>query len=247
MKLRFFVTLILALVFSKQGFSEKNDSIVNHIFEMIYNEQYLQAEDALGKSELQIDSFYSDILKIDLYWWEFVKSREKEKSRKLHSIIEKFNRAEVNSVDGKIRLLIAKSYQIRYELKRYNIIGASLIRSDIKTLLDEIKEEKLYYPENRLALLDMYSSLFGYFDNLINPLFSQSRRDSRSTALASLEKYTTDDDLVVQTLACYFLGKIYLNIENDPQKGMDCFVLLSKNFPKNNYFAELLTDCQSKS
>ncbi len=247
MKLRFFALVIFALVFARPVYSAKSDSIVNHIFKMIYNEQYSQAEIALAKPELQIDSFYADILKIDLYWWEFVKSREKEKSRKLHSIIDKFNSAETNSADGKIRLLIAKSYQIRYELKRYNVIGASLIRSDIKNLLDEIKKEKLYYAENRLELLDLYSSLFGYFDNLINPLFSQSKRNSRTNALASLEKYTADDDLVVQTLACYFLGKIYLNIENEPQKGTDCFTLLSNNFPKNDYFIELLTDCKSKS
>ncbi len=244
MNLRLVLIIMLLIAFGKKTFSENSDSIINAIFKMIYNEEYEQAGVAIAKSYQKVDSFSLGILKIDLCWWEFIKSKNGYKSKELNDLIEGFTNSGSNPEDEKIRRLIASSYQIRLEFKRYNIIRATVLRSEIKELLNEIKKEDLTFSENRLKLLDLYASLFLYFDNLINPLFAESKRTSRANALMSLEKFTTDNDLVVQTMASYFLGKIFLEIEKDSQKGKCCFELLSTNFPHNSLFIELLENCK---
>lgn len=143
--------------------------------------------------------------------------------------------------------MIFLSYSARYELKRYNIPGALILRSKIKTLLAEINRHVLEFPENRLKLFDLYKLLFQYFDNVFNPLFLENKRIERENALEKLETYTTDDDIVVNTLSNYFLGKIYLNIEKEPLKSKAYFEVLRNKYPDNRTLVELLKECEKKS
>ncbi|HKJ79654.1 MAG TPA: hypothetical protein VKA10_08965 [Prolixibacteraceae bacterium] len=224
----------------------KKDSTVNHIFKLIYDQQYQKAETELTRVNHKLDSFYADILKIDLYWWEYVKSKDKETTNRLNSMIEHFIDSDSSTTEGKIKQLIGKSYQIRYEFGRYNFIGAAFIRSDIKNLIAEIKQENTQYSRERAKLFDLYNLLFSYFDNLLNPFFAENKRTIRTNSLLLLDEYTADQDLIVKTLACYFVGKIYLNIEKEPLKSKPCFEFLTEKFPKNPLFEELLTDCIKK-
>ncbi len=246
MKLHLITVLVFVLVFAQRVFPAEDENAVDHIFSLIYNEQYDEAEQALLKPNESLGPFYTDILKIDLCWWEFVQTDKSGKGKELQALIDKFIQVDENSKEAKIRQLIGKSYQIRYELKRYNIIGAALVRSDIKNLLEEIKKQKLSYTQNRLDLLNLYDTLFQYFDSLINPFFSENKRIVRANALATLGNFMNNSDLIVQTLACYFTGKIYLNIEKEPEKGRRCFEMLSEKFPQNAYFSELLIECKNK-
>ena len=239
-------TVIILLLFVFQNTSAKNDSIINHIFKLIYNEQFEQAEQALSKSNNFNNSFYADVLEIDLYWWKYIYEPKKENSRRLKAIIDSFSDFSNSSSEGKIKQLIGKSYEIRFEFARYNLPGAVAARSEIKQLISEIKQNNSQYSKERAKLLELYTLLFQYFDNLINPLFSESKRIKRASALVLLDDFTGDKDLIVRTLACYFVGKIYLNMEKNPQKGIACFDFLVKQFPNNSIFNELLSDCRKK-
>lgn len=232
----------LFLVF--QTASAKNDSIINHIFKLIYNEQFEIAEHALSKSQNFEHTFYADVLKIDLYWWKYI--YKQENSNRLKAIIEDFSDPSYTSPDEKIKQLIGKSYQIRFEFNRYNLIGAAAARSEIKKLITEIKQENSRYSKERAKLFDLYTLLFQYFENLINPFFSEKKRLKRANALILLDNYTSDNDLIVRTLACYFGGKIYLNIEKKPQKSKGCFEFLVNQYPNNSIFRKLLSDCNEK-
>ncbi|MFW6309493.1 MAG: hypothetical protein ACOC1D_00190 [Prolixibacteraceae bacterium] len=241
-----YIAAVLFVLSATGSVFAKNDSLVNQIFKMIYNEQYEQAELVLSNDNYQIDSFYADILKIDLSWWKFVRLENNSNSKQLIELVENFGEADSTCTSGKIKRLIAKSYLIRFELHRYNLIKAALIRADIKRLLGEIRKEEFHYPRNRMELFYLYDTLFVYFENLINPFFSEQKRYLRDDALAALQRFTTADDLIVKTLACYFTGKIYMNIEKEPDKGLQCFRFLSDEFPQNMLFDELLTDCRQK-
>jgi hypothetical protein len=240
------VTIVLAFLFfhSKSVYSQQGDSIANKIFALIYNEQYTEAEKTLAQQARLIDPFYADLLKTDLYWWKYVRNQKKEDSGRLKIMLHKLTSSDSTFVNGKIMQLIGKSYQIRYEFKRYNIVGAIFLKSNIKNLLEEIKSEKLEYKENQLKLLYLYDTLFQYFNSWVNPLFADRKYTERENALKRLEQFVTDDDLVVKTLACYFIGKIYLNIEKKPGKGVVCFKQLNNLYPDNKIFIQLLDECK---
>mgnify|MGYP000188676978 CR=1 FL=1 len=240
MRISFFIALFFLPAFSNVIWASESDSIVNKIFTLIYNEKYSEAHIEIAKNTASVDPFYVDVLKIDLRWWEF--KRDKKKQEALTSFLEQFDDTARNKQELKLKQLIKTSYQVRYELKRYHIIGAIKARSSLKKLLDEITSEKLPYPENKAKLLDLYSSLFQYFDNLINPLFNKEKRDIREKALKETEKYTHDNDLIIKTLSLYFLGRIYLGIEHEEEKGHRCFTELSAYYPNNSYFKEMLNN-----
>lgn len=239
-------TAIFIILFVFQDASAQYDSTINHVFKLIYNEQFEEAKQALTESRNIDNSFYADVLKIDLYWWVYVKTKNKEDRNRLTAIIKNFSESTNYSPEGKIRQLIGKSYQIRFEFDRYNIAGAAATRAEIKQLINEIKQENSQYTKERAKLFQLYTLLFQYFDNLINPFFSEHKRIKRATALLLIDDFTNDQDLIVRTLACYFVGKIYLKIEKKPQKGKVCFEFLSKKFPVNSFFKELLIDCNKK-
>ena len=245
MKLILIISATIILVMISISSPANSDSIADNIFKLIYNEQYEKAEKALEQMNGQLDPFYKDIFKIDLYWWEYIKSNKNEENKQLSEQINILEHSD-NSPGGKIRQLVAKSYKIRYQLKRYNIIGATVARSEIKSLLEEIKKDELKYSNNRLELFNIYNALYEYFDNLINPFFLDKKRLNRQNAINQIEKYTNSDDLIAQTIATYFLGKIFLSIENEPEKGRICFKQLSDKFPQNSFFNTLMNECIEK-
>jgi len=192
------------------------------------------------------DNFYYDILKLELYYWEYSVESTTEKSDQLKQFLAEFHCDEDSTINSRLKELIFLSYSVRYELKRFNIPGAIILRSEIKNLLSKINRQALEYPENRLKLFDLYKVLFTYFDNIFNPLFRESKRLERESALHKIEQFSCDDDLIVNTLANYFLGKIYLNIENNPPESRIHLELLLEKYPGNKSVSELLAHCNSK-
>ena len=241
--------LLISLTFVVVCFSGYSNSVpenVETVFMLIYNQQFSKADSILNNPTDNYDRFYHDILKLDLYYWEYSVEDNSEKSRQLQEFLAKFNVEKDIKVDVRLKELIFLSYSVRYELKRFNIPGAVILRTKIKKLLSEINEDKLHYPENRLKLFDLYKVLFTYFDNVFNPLFRESKRLERESALHKIEQFSNDDDLIVNTLANYFLGKIYLNIENNPPKSKIHLELLLEKYPENKSVSELLAHCNSK-
>jgi hypothetical protein len=220
---------------------------VETIFTLIYNQQFSKADSILTNSSGEYDNFYHDILKLDLYYWEYSIESNRQKSDRLKSFLSEFHSKKESEIAYGLKELIFLSYTARYELKRYNIPGALLLRSKIKTLLTEINRHALEFPENRLKLFDLYNLLFQYFDNVFNPLFLETKRNERELALEKIKTYTNDSDLIVNTLANYFLGKIYLKIEKEPLKSKVHFEVLLNKYPDNRTLSELLEECEKKS
>lgn len=234
----------LACCFS--GYSNEVPEPVETVFRLIYNQQFSKADSILDAPANNYDIFYHDILKLDLYYWEYSVENSSEKSRQLKTFLSEFQSEKNNQLDSGLKELIFLSYSVRYELKRFNIPAAVILRSKIKNLLSEINEDKFYYPINHLKLFDLYKELFAYFDNIFNPLFRENKRLERENALKKIEQFSNDEDLIVNTLANYFLGKIYLNIENNPPKSKIHLKILAEKYPENKTISELIGQCNSK-
>jgi hypothetical protein len=237
---KYFFIFLFSIILSIPLFSEGNDSICDKVFILIYNEKFNEAHTEISANRSKVGNFYADILIIDLLWWEMVLSEQnKDKQKEFISFLDHFDETNENSSEQKFRQLIKNTYKMRYELMQFNFIRAIYIQARIKILLDEIASEKLNITGTPMKLIALYSALFHYSDNLINPLFSKTRRETRINALKQIESFTIDKDLIVRTYSLYFLGKIYLDIEKERNKGLNCFTILSQNFPGNAYFKEV--------
>ena len=135
---------------------------------------------------------------------------------------------------------------MRYEIKRYNLIGALIIRSDVREQIEAIKSSDLSFLGDRQNLFDLYLSLFDYFDTSINPFSFGRKSEAYSKSLQTLEKYSHDNDLILSTMAHYFLGRIYTKVEKQPEKGQAHFKVLAQRFPKNALFQELANGLNPK-
>jgi hypothetical protein len=239
MILRFSIFVVSMISFSQVGFSTKKDTTVQNIFTLIYNQQFAEAEKALEQKNASVDLFYNNILKLDLFWWKYSLSKSKHDAKVLNQVIDEFENSKQTTLEAKINNLIKMSYEMRYEIKRYNFVGAFIIRSEVRKQVELIKKDDLSFLGDKRNLFDFYLTLFDYFDENMNPFSFGSKSDKYLQSLATLEKYSSDNDLILSTMAHYFLGRIYTKVEKQPEKGKVHFKVLSERFPKNSLFKEL--------
>lgn len=135
---------------------------------------------------------------------------------------------------------------MRYEIKRYNLIGALIIRSQLRNQIEELKNVNLSLLGDRQKLFDLQLVLLNFFEESINPFSFGKKSDDYLKSLSALEKYSLDDDFILSTMAHYFLGRIYTKVEKQPEKGKTHFMILSKRFPKNVLFNDLANGLNSK-
>jgi hypothetical protein len=242
---RFVIILLLLFFLPTWGFSSNSDSTINVIFKNIYNQEFDKAESQLIEESQHLNDFYSTVLNIDLLWWKYSSTRSKTDARTLNNYLNKIEPKYLQNPKDKIKLLICKSYQLRYARKRYNLFDIIGIRSEIKDLLLELDRNKLSISGNQLKLFDFYIVMFEYFDK-VNPFFVQSTSDKRKNELLVLKRFSKEDDLVIRTMAQYFLGRIYQKVENKPEMGKLYFEILTQQFPKNSLFKEHLEDCENR-
>ncbi|MDB4582222.1 hypothetical protein N9164_03650 [Draconibacterium sp.] len=239
-----FIIFIFFTIHSRCSNTYK-DSIINDIFISIYNQQFNQAEELLTQNKLLIDPFYAEVLNIDLHWWKYSISRSKKDAKELATLLNTSDNSYLTPKENNINQLIKKSYQLRYERKRYNLIQVVILRSEINKLLSEINNDQLPITGNQLKLFDLYMTMFMYFKN-INPFLVTSGNSEQTGYLTKMDGYTLDDDLLLNTMAHYFLGRIYQKVKKDGQKGKMHFEILTRKFPENKLFVEYLEDCEKK-
>jgi hypothetical protein len=238
--------VFLLISFLPKGYSNNNDSIVQQIFTLIYNQNFSEAEMELDKDKSQIDPFYHNILKLDLFWWKYSLSKSKEDAKVLKKVLEEFDNSNQNTREAKINNLIKSSYEMRYEIKRYNFVGALIIRSDVRKQIEILNNDDLAFLGNRKNLFDFYLTLFDYFNESMNMFSFSSKSDKYLQSLTNLKRFSLDDDLILSTMAHYFLGRIYTKVEKQPEKGQLHFKILSQRFPENSLFKELADGVNTK-
>ncbi len=228
------------------AFPAENDTTIQQIFNLIYNQQFSEAEKALERNKTQMDPFYHNILKLDLFWWKYSLSKSKYDAKVLNEVLQEFDNTNQISREAKINKLIRSSYKMRYEIKRYNFVGAFIIRSDVRNQIENLGKEDLAFLGDKRNLFDFFLTLFDYFDENMNPFSFGSKSEKYLQSLSTLEKYSREEDLILSTMAHYFLGRIYAKVEKQPEKGQVHFKMLSERFPKNTLFGELANGLISK-
>jgi len=234
--------LILSILFLVSFVPEKLpaqlDSVADSIFSLIYNQQFTEAEKMIEASPKEIDPFYFSVLKLDLYWWKYSLSRTKTDAEKLNVLLDQLAETPENTTTGKISELIRLSYKMRYEVKRKNFVNAFFVRSDVQKQLEILQKEKIAILVDQQKLFELYTILIQY-SGIANPFSFSKKTENKAYLIMKLNQYCADEDLIVSTLAHYFLGRIYTKIEKQPEKGRVNFQVLSGRFPQNLLFADL--------
>lgn len=237
--IRIFAALLILFANQQIGFATEKDAAVIQIFTLIYNQKFTEAEKALQSQNNLIEPFFHNILKLDLYWWKYSLSRSNEDAHHLKKVLAGFHNSTGNLPEEQINEVIRLSYQMRYEVKRYNLIAAYFLRTDIREKIESLKMQDLSFLGNRQQLFGLYVTLFDSFESSFNPLSSGNKSERFSKSVAALEIYSHSGDLIVSTLAHYFLGRIYTKVEKKPEKGLEHFKILAKRFPENVLFSQL--------
>ncbi|WP_319591596.1 hypothetical protein [uncultured Draconibacterium sp.] len=234
--------ILLLLFLSSQAFASTKDSIVECIFNEMYNQHYTQAEEILRANKNNIDSIFFAVLSVDMSYWKNVTGTDTPDYQTFETDLQNLSPVNPTSTTQQAIHLVTLSYQLRYELKRFKLIKAISTRQETKALFSSLKtNEEL--PPKQMELYQLYSALFQYFDNYLKPFFVSTKKENCSEALATMTRLYQSENQITKTLVAYFLGKTWLKYENNPQNAVDYFQWLHKTYPENIKFKALLNEC----
>lgn len=212
------------------------DSKVTQVFTLIYNARFDEAEKMLGNTDFQNESFYFQVLKLDLFWWKYSISKSKPDEEKLNAVFDWFSAQDKNTEYSEINRLIWLSYKMRFELKRKNYVKAFFLKGEVENQLKMVQKKTGSLPENQRKLLSVFVLLLQY-SHEASSVFG--KEEEKQAILKKLHQMATDSDWMVSSEAHYFLGRIYTKLEKEPPKGQIHFQTLSRRFPQNALFANL--------
>ena len=224
------------IVHNISSLAAQPDSKVTQIFTLIYNTRFDEAEKLLVEADFQDESFYFQVLKLDLFWWKYSISKSESDEEKLNSTLNWFSEQNKNSAHSEINRLIWLAYKMRFEVKRKNYVKAFLLKGEVTDQLEVVQKNPAPLPDNQQKLLDVFTFLLQY-SNEAGSVFGKNSK--KQVCLNALQKLSADSNWVVSSEAHYFLGRIYNKMEKEPQKGRIHFQTLSRRFPQNTLFASL--------
>lgn len=241
-----FLLSILFFVFASVSLKASED-LTHQIFRLIYNQQYDSAHFVLNQNKHQLDGFYRTILEIDLSYWQNVTGTDEPNYEMFGTMLKNHEVQNPETLDEQASELVVQSYRLRYALKRYQIFSALKIRKETLRLYNSLTNKKLAFDPEQTEVFNLYSALISYFNHYMSSYFSRSSKAELSKAIHEMEKLSDSDFEMVKTLGSYFLGKIYLQYEKEPEKGIRLFEYLNHTYPNNQKFQEYLQACQEKS
>ncbi|WP_372649444.1 hypothetical protein [Draconibacterium sp.] len=239
------IVILLFLFLGSQGFASPQDSLVERIFNEMYNQHYSKAEEMLRTNKNHIDSVLFAVLSVDMSYWKNVTGTDTPDYPDFENDLQQLSPGiPASSAQQAIRL-VTLSYQLRYELKRFKLIKAISTRQETKALFTTLKPNETL-PPGQQEMYQLYSALFQYFDNYLQPFFASDKKENCSEALKTMARLYQSESRITKTLVAYFLGKTWLKYENDPSNAVGYFQWLHKNYPENIKFRELLDECNEQ-
>jgi len=238
-----FIVFIFAILPNARG----QELPEQQVFRMIYNQEYPDAEHLLKSMHDSIDPMYYAVLDIDLSYWKNVTGTDEPDYAAFEQTLETYTLSHTGNVEEKEVQLITLSYRLRYQLKRYQLFRAITTRKKTVDLFNEFKTRDNNFSNEQLQLFRLYDALILYFDNYLKPFFVSGKHDAMQEAIQEMERLTRSNQMIIRTLSAYFLGKIYLNYENQPKEGVAYFQWLSEEYPENKKFRELLLEAAENS
>lgn len=237
-----FVLFLLTTAFVLKTKASNNDSLVNRIFVLIYEQNLNEAEQLFLQNKNQINEFYQTFLNLDIHWWKYRTQTTSENSHALNELIDASELPETKNYEQKMRQIIVKSYELRYAKKQFNIFRLLSARSEIRELIGAIEKAAPPFTGYQQKLFESYVIMYRYIEN-INFFANARKSEARQRILIQMEKFANEPNVVLNTVAHFFLARMYQQIEDEPQKALIHFRILTQRYPTNKTFAEYQQEC----
>ncbi len=241
--LRRITYVLMALMF---GFVNELSGLNNteksfeEIFNLIYKQQFTEAHLELTKEKDELDKWEYHILYLDLLCWEALSSNSKEDYDRFESALKNSSSA-LRKTREKDRLveLITLSYSFRLEAIRGNLISMMLDFLKINHIIQRFDTTML--STDQQEVFKIYLALFNIGKSKL--LFNNSK--VREDSIRMLESCLSSSNTVYQTIAKYFLSKIYLEVDHSPAKARIYCKQLCNTYPTNKIFIYNLELCNN--
>lgn len=237
------ISIFYFFLLSFCSLANAQEKLTERIFQKIYNSEYDSARILLNEHRLEIDRYYFAVLDIDNSYWENVTGTHEPDYDSFDKKLGEYTVETATNHEQKIIQLVALSYRLRFELKRYRIFDAIFTRSRTLQLYRELAAEATLPEPGQKELFELYNALIIYFDNYLKPVFISHKKENMLAAISSIEKLTQSEHIITKTMASYFLAKIYLSYEKQPENAQDLFRSLVIRYPGNPAFKDLLQEC----
>lgn len=242
LKLKLFGFLIAILVLgfipltgNPFGINE-NDKIFNNVFFLIYNQQFGDAEKELVFSQNKLNHLEYYVLNLDLLWWKAVVNDNENDfgllEKKLNTTIDELEKL---SNRDKFEELVCLNYLFRLATKKNQPLKMIHYFLKINKTIEQLDIKGLA-PENT-DVFNLYKAIFSYGKSKI--LFFNPKPKNES--LITLKSYQFSSSPANQTIANYFLAKIYNEIEKSPDSAKPYYERLCKLYPNNKVFKKDLS------
>jgi len=238
-----FTLLIFLFVFVFAGKASNSDSIASRVFTLIYDQNLRAAETTLKSGSTELNDFYNLYLNLDLHWWKYRTTYSRENSQALDELIDASILPETDTYEKKMRQIMVKSYQLRYDKKKFNLFGMLSARSTIRDLIAEIENEDPPLSGDEQKLFETFIIMYQYIEN-VNFFANEKKSAEREKKLKRMEKFTEEENVILNTVAHFFLARMYQKIEDEPEKGLKHYKILTHQFPSNKTFAEYQKECE---
>ena len=211
----------------------------NKIFDLIYNQKFGEAETELMASEAVLEKWGYRLLMLDLYWWEAISGNSEDDYQSLESVLNEYSALLNDSSNADdLEELICLSYSLRLALIKNRIFSILANIYRINRIIGGYDTERL--TSEQQDVFNIYTAMF----NIGKSRFLFTSPGKKAEGIKILEDNLTSPNKQYQTISCYFLSKIYFDLDKLPSKATIYCEKLCQLYPDNKIFAYNLDLCR---
>ena len=208
------------------------------IFFLIYNQEFSTAEAALSHSRINLNPLIYNLLNTDIIWWKAISSNKENDFKILENdLSKKLSNIEKLSSAHKLERLVYLNYLMRLMSISNQYLKMFGYFLQINSLIETIDNSGLTDEERNI--FEIYKAIFYISKSKL--IFTKPQYKSGNIEI--LKGYLESSSLINKTIACYFLAKIYSEIEKSPEQAIEYYSKLCQLYPNNMIFKNELLSC----
>lgn len=209
-------------------------------FNKLYDFDFYSADSVIRNHGSRLQPSLRLFASLNYNWWMLVTTDKKlYMSRGFNNVsfgVSELSSYSHNCSENYFLGVAFESYSLRLYMYNWEFIDAY---SNAKNVCKKI-EATAHCQEWDIGLLTL--GLYNYFAALGSEKYSFFfgddcfKKASRTAGIELLERCTKSGNVFISTEATYFLMKLYLEVEDKPEKSLEYAIKLEKKFPNNIIF-----------
>ena len=235
------ISLVFVSFSSYANHCTENKNDIDTIFFHIYNQQFNKAELELNQSKNKLKPLSYNLLTTDLIWWKTLSSNNEGDFEILENdLTEKLSNVEKLSSQNNLDELLYLNYLLRLTAINNQPFRMLNYFIRINKFIETFDNSDLSVEEQNI--FDIFKAVFNVSKSKVLIIGAGFKNDN----IKILKGYQESSSLINKTIACYFLGKIYFEIEKSPEYAVEYYSKLCHLYPNNMIFKNELLAVQLK-